>query len=426
MRHRPIRLVLSTLLLLTAVSSGNASAGETIPRVKCVGGTPVNAIGPVFYDLGTGEQNNVPDPIPAADTRWDVIYPTAGDAYSITPHSAWTTVGNANWINRQTTYASSGQPAAADFAVALPDGSAVTVAAGTAITAFSTTFTLVPEVVNRVLNVEFAADNGARFYLNGHFIGGYDPPVNDTLANQYLAFQQLHSLVYSGPWLQDGLNTFTAVVSDHGVATGLLVRGGVDGCAVRGADPTTCVDYKRGGTTGAGSVVTYSPMPIDLGTGEQNYVPDPLLSPDTKWRTGLTGTGNAFSVAPYTPAWYSGSTTANWISIARDRRPGPGVYTYRIDFTVPSDISYGGLKFQYAADNDVAFSLNAGPVFAAGTNTFGSLTTVSLPSAPLLPGTNTLYATVTDYGVVSGLIVEGGAYVCRKPAVLAEVLDPIL
>lgn len=426
MRHRRLRLVLSTALLLSAVSTGVASAGEIVPAVKpCGTPVPVNTLGPVFYDLGTGEQGGVPDPIPNPDTRWDVVLPTAGNAFSITPHPAWTTVTNANWINSRTTYASSGTPPTYNTTLQLPEGGTVTVAAGDVTTVFSTTFTLVPEVVNRVLNAEFAADNGARFYLNGSFIGGYNPPASATNATQLAAFKQLHPLTYAGPLLQDGLNTFTAVVSDRGVATGLLVRGGVDGCAVRGVTPTTCVDYKPGGgTTGGGTVVTYSPAPIDLGTGEQGYVPDPIGSIDTKWRTGPLGNGNAFSVLPYgTNVWYDDSTTGNWISVAQNRMPGAGVYTYRLDFTVPADISYGGLLFQYAADNNVAFTLNGTPVGSA-TNAFSTLHTVSVPSAPLVPGVNTLLATVTDFGVVSGLYVEGGAFVCRKPAVVKEVLDP--
>lgn len=422
MRHRRARLVLSTLLLATAASSGVASAAPVLPSIPCPK-NDIRALGPVFYDLGTGEQGGVPDPVPTADSRWNVVLPAAGDAYSITPHPAWTTVPNANWINSRTTYASSGSPSWVNTTVTLPEGTAVTVAAGNVATAFSTTFTLVPEVVNRVLDTEFAADNGARFYLNGHFIGGFDPPASVSNATQLTAFQQLHSLTYAGPWLQDGLNTFTAVVSDRGVATGLLVRGGVNGCAVRGFTPTTCVDYKPGGTTGAGSVVTYSPMPIDLGTGEQGYVQDPIGSIDTKWRTGPLGTGNAYSVSPY-PGWLT-PTTSNWISVSPTRTGSPGVYTYRLNFAVPLDISYGGVVFQFAADNDVTFTLNGTPIGGA-VNSYGSLQTISLASAPLVPGTNTLVATVTEHHVVTGLVVEGGAYVCRKPAVVKEVLDTIV
>lgn len=429
MRHRRARLLLSTVLLLTAASGGAASASEIIPGVRLCNPNAVNTFGPVFYDLGTGEQGGVPDPIPSADTRWNTVLPTAGDAYSITPHTAWTTVSDANWINSRTTYASSGTPATYNTTLTLPEGGTVSVTAGNITTAYSTTFTLVPEVVNRVLNAEFAADNGARFYLNGHFIGGFDPAASASNATQLTAFQQLHPLTYAGPWLQDGLNTFTAVVSDRGVATGLLVRGGVDGCAIRGVTPTTCVDYRPGGGTtgGGGSVVTYSPMPIDLGTGEQGYVPDPIGSVDTKWRTGLLGTGDAYSVAPYgTNVWYDDSTIGNWISVAKDRRPGPGVYTYRLDFMAPSDLSYGGLLFQFAADNDVTFTLNGTPVGVAAVNAFSTLHTVSVPSAPLVPNMNTLIATVTDHGVVSGLYLEGGAYACRKPRIVNDTLDAIV
>ena len=422
MHHRRLRVVLSAALLAAAASGGLASAGQVIPSIRPCSSTTVNTFGPVFYDLGTGEQGGVPDPIPAADTRWDVVLPTAGDAYSITPHPAWTTVTNANWINSRTTYASSGTPPTVNTTITLPEGTSVTVAAGDVVTAYTTTFTLVPEVINRVLNAEFAADNGARFYLNGHFIGAYDPPASASSATQFAAFQQLHPLAYTGPWLQDGLNKLTAVVADRGVATGLLVRGGVDGCAVRGVTPTTCVDYKPGGTTGAGSVVTYSPAPIDLGTGEQGYVPDPIGSVDTKWRTGPLGTNNAFSVTPH-PAWVT-STTSNWISVSPTRTATPGVYTYRLDFAVPLDISYGGVLFQFAADNDVTFTLNGSPIGGA-VNSYGALQTISLASAPLVPGTNTLIANVTEYGVVTGLLVQGGAYVCRKPAIIKEVLDAI-
>lgn len=411
MRYRRACLALSSLLLLTTASGGVAAAQDLIPRPTLCSSAAVNVLGPVYYDLGTGEQNGVPDPIPAADSKWDTVLPTAGDAYSITPHPAWTTVPDANWINSRTTRASSGTPPQFNTTVTLPEGTVVNVSAGNVTTAFSTTFTLVPEVVNRVLNAEFAADNGARFYLNGNLIGGFDPPASASNATQLTAFQQLHTLTYAGPFLQDGLNTFTAVVSDRGVATGLLVRGGVEGCAVRSRVATTCVDYKPGGTTGAGTVYTYSPAPVDLGTGEQGYVPDPIGSVDTKWRTGPLGTGNAFSVSPYA-GWLT-PNTSNWISVSPTRTATPGAYTYRLDFALPLDLAYGGVEFQYAADNDVTFTLNGTPI-ASATNAFGSWRTVSLASAPLVPGTNTLMATVTENGVVTGLVVEGGAFACRK------------
>jgi hypothetical protein len=364
------------------------------------------------------------------------VLPTPGPAYSVAPNSAWVTVPDANWINSRTTNASTGGtvvsvdttlPGGDTLAHTVDTGSVgtgtvgtvgaptgpINVGVGTTTTTFRTQFSLPAEVVARSLEIDYAADNGVTFYLNGTPIGGYDPGVASSNASQVAAFSQLHPLVATVGF-QDGLNTLDAVVSDYGVATGLLVRGAVHGCAVRGKTPSTCVDVRRTD----GSVVTYSPVPVGIDTGNAN-----AAGVDTRWHTGPLGAGPAYVTAPH-PGWWAQSSRASWISVAADDYgpTSPGTYTYSITFNLGSNVSYGGIVLDYAADNAVAFALNGTPIggYAAGevASAFNQTHHLALPSAPLHAGSNTLTATVTDYSGVTGLLVEGDVFVCRSQIVL--------
>jgi hypothetical protein len=388
MRLRKACALAALALSLVAVPATNASAAPVL-ETRCAVPTVVTAapVGDVYVDLGTGEQNGAKDNVPDPDTKWHV-QPYA-PAYSVTPDSAWTTVTNANWINSRTTNASSG-------------GSQVS-------TTFRMQFWLTPEVVARSLNLEYAADNGVSFYLNGQYIGGYDPPTTAPLPQQLAAFTTLHPLVYTGLAFQEGVNNLDAVVTDYGVSTGVLVRGNFHGCLNRTKVPSTCVTVTKTG------VVSYSPAPVDLGTGEQGYTRDPVGSVDTKWTTTLPVAGPAYSVMPYY-GWYDDpGRTSNWInSVPQPYTIGlPLTKTYRMQFTAPT-YAYGGIDLAFAADNDVVIRLNGVVVgHAAGSpGSFNQLHTVSLAGAPIHGGTNTLEATVTDDGVATGLYVEGSAYVC--------------
>lgn len=180
----------------------------------------------------------------------------------------------------------------------------------------------------------------------------------------------------------------------------------------------------------ASGVISYSPRPIDLGTGEQNYVRDPMGAVDTKWRTGPTGTGPAYST--WSSAWYSGSTISNWIT---GPPGGPGITRYQVTFDAGNAGTTGGLALRFAADNDVTFSLNGVEIggYAGGPtdpSSFNQLHDLSVANVPLRPGPNVLEAVVTDYGGLTGLLVEGGAYVCRVVDALAQVgkefVDPTM
>jgi hypothetical protein len=417
--NRTRTLVTAAALLLAAAPIPAASAAA--PAIgRCSAATLATMpISEVSYDVGTGEQHGVRDAYTAPDGKWDVVAPTPGDAYSVAPNSAWVTVPDANWINSRTTNESSGGTVVSVDqtlpGVPAVDGgpTQVSVGLGTTQTTFRTQFTLDPHVVNRTLEIDYAADNGVRFLLNGTTIGGYDPLVTASNADQVAAFHQLHTLVFGGLAFQDGVNTLDAVVSDYGVATGLLVRGAVHGCAVRDLDPSTCVDVRRTD----GSVIAYSPAPVDVSTGSTDGVPDPVPSTDGKWHTGPLAAGSAVSVTPHS-GWWSGSTRANWVSVDQGYGPGtPGAYVYSVSVDLGPDVAYGGIVLSYAADNAVAFRLNGTPIggYAAGDvkTAFNQPHTISLASAPLRPGVNTLEATVTDYGTATGLLVEGDVYVCR-------------
>lgn len=445
-----------SIAAFVAVPAGGAHAATAVPGPCDPTTLSTRLVGPVSIDVGTGETNGTRHAYTTQDDTWTTALPTPGPAYSVEPHASWVAPAGANWINSSTTNAShggsvvigvgdgvldtgsldrvvgSGLGPVVDDAVASLAGPVGTVSAGTTTTTFRTTFTLPPEVVNRSLNIEYAADNGVTFLLNGHPIGGFNPPVTASIATQQSAFNQYRPLVATA-WFQDGLNVLDAVVSDYGVATGVIVRGAVHGCAVRGLDPTTCVTVDP-----RGSALTYSPVPIDIGTGEDNYVPHAIGAQDPDWRyVTATGSTPTYSVTP-NPAWFT-SQHANWVNSSADTSTGndavgvgvgigdggPQVSVvanpptsgltrvYRYTFTLPSDFSYGGLQFQYGGDNDVVFRLNTVAVGTAA-NAFYAPHQVSLPSAPLVPGVNVLEATVTDYGVATGLFVEGGVFACRS------------
>ena len=450
MLGRPVLAAL-TIAAFVAIPVPGASAVPG-PNACSTVATSLQPIGPIAIDVGTGVTGGLRHSYTAQDDTWRTALPTPGPAYSVEPHGSWVPPTGANWINSSTTNASHGGsidvdlPALDALAPGVIDGGAVddtvavagatvgTVGVGTSTTTFRTTFTLPPEVVARHLDIAYAADNGVTFLLNGTPIGGFDPPASASITTQHSAFNQMRPLVYSGPF-HDGLNVLDAVVSDHGVATGVIVRGAVRGCAVRGLDPTTCVTVGKDGRP-----VTYSPAPVDIGTGEDGGTPHTIGAPDPEWRY-VTGTGTTDTYSVPDDAWFS-SPNANWVNSSPDRRSGYGgigasatigeagpeitidadptgvgsTRVYRFTFTLPSDFVYGGLRFQYGGDNDVAFTLNGAPV-AAATHAFTAPHQVSLPSAPLVVGTNVLEATVTDHGVITGMFVEGGVFACRNRSV---------
>lgn len=445
MRFRHLRRTLVSLVLVASpiVHATTANAAPPLPGdTSCnaseavqttLGGVLIKA-GQVTEDLGTGEQGGVPDPIASADTKWDVFAPTAGDAYSIAPHPAWTTVPDANWINTSTTYASHGTsgpigPVEATLQDALAPVSPIAVGpvpggllASTA--TFRTEFTLPERFQQAVLNLQYAADNGVTFWLNGQVIGGYD-----TGSATSTAFNQLHTLVYAGPQLHSGTNVLDAVVTDYGVATGLLVSGSATACELLLVGPGTCV------AVSGERAVLYSPAPVDVGTGSHGYVQDPLHSQDSKW---FYGTQGAFSI-PRNGAWYA-SGTNNWINW-RDTDASSGfpypTRTYTMTFTLPAGTTWVDLDLRYAADNGVLFKLNGVPIGSYSTtgsdpSAFKQLHSIHVTDVTSVAvGTNTLEAIVSDFGGYTGLLVEGSLSACQArvgagPQTVTDVLDRVV
>ena len=448
MRFRHAQRTIVALLMVVApvARAASASASSPLPSSSCnagenvqttIGGVIIKA-GQVNQDLGTGEQGGVPDAIPSADSKWSVTAPTAGPAYSVTPHPAWTTVPNANWINTSTTYASHGSsvigpidetlhgllgpvtvgpvevgPATVGPVVLAPatvdpglSTGSVTSGLVTSTATFRTEFTLPSRFQQAVLNLEYAADNGVTFSLNGTPIGGYD-----TGSATSTAFNQLHTLAYAGPLLHSGTNVLDAVVTDYGVATGLLVRGGVTACELLLVGPGDCVSVS------SQRAVLYSPAPIDIGTGSNNGAPIAVGTHDPKWFSGSQG---AYRIAT-NGAWYSQSTTNGWINWQNtDWSSFPyAPQTYTLTFTLPAGTTWIDLDLRFAADNGVTFTLNGVPIGSYSTtgsdpSAFKQLHTIHVTDASsVVAGTNTLQAVVNDFGGYTGLLVEGGLSACQ-------------
>ncbi|HEX3131721.1 MAG TPA: hypothetical protein VH394_30575, partial [Thermoanaerobaculia bacterium] len=150
---------------------------------------------------------------------------------------------------------------------------------------------------------------------------------------------------------------------------------------------------------------------IDLTTGRENGAALPIGSFDGDWsvaavpstfeQTGLTWIGNP------NVAWYNASTNnAAWIS-ARPNPPtnsvamSPGSYTYTFNFAVHPEWTKRScaLRFTYAADNTVSFTLNGAQVVSQ-TNpaAFNALQPYITYSFIPVAGTNSFTAVVSNNG----------------------------
>jgi len=419
-----------------AAESPIASLNRCDVAVQAEPGVAI-AIGTTGKDLTTARENGAAINHGLVDDTWSVPAKTPDDAFSIARHSAWIPASStSNWINSRPDYKSTGYggvldivdptvtqrsgvldplsataPTAVGDAVTL-DGAGDALGPIVAVLPSQTTFRATFEVsqdsfLNR-LNLSYAADNGVTFYLNGTPIGGFDPAGADPTA-----FTQMRPLVYAGPLIVDGTNTLDAVVTDYGVATGLLVNGGYEGCLVRYA-AGTCVDVRES------TVYAYQPQRTALDTGSHYGSKDPIGSIDSKWTSNATTFGTAFSVAPYSSAWYGASTRANWIHSFSDPTVGTGTltaprtYRYRTQFTMGPGAAYRDLNLRWAADNDVTFYLNGTPIgsFTGASTSYFNVLHPLLYAGSFVNGTNVLEAVVTDYGVATGLLVEGEARSC--------------
>jgi hypothetical protein len=425
-RSLPARIAVGAVLLALAPAVPASAA----PAAGCAVTSNGVRLAPWSQDLGTGENGGVPDPIPSADADWTTVSPTAGPAYSITPNGAWVTSPNANWINSSTSSASGGSGGVVvDVDVTTPELSApiaelaatrvsATLPIVPAKTTFRTTFDLPALSIARTLNLQFAADNGVTFTLNGVPIGGYDLPVPAGTLPPAAAFNTLHTLVWSGAGFVDGVNTLDATVTDYGVATGLIVLGSANACVPGVSLYQGCVSVSKDHL----SFVSYSPAPHDLGTGEAGSTPFTPGTRDDDWTTSAPVPGPAFAVATY-PGWAT-STSSSWINSQASATAGliPS-RTYRVEFPMYDLAQYHDLDLWFAADNGVTFFLNGttfiggyDPAVAAGAvpdvQAFRTKHHLVWNGAGFVAGTNVLTAVVSDYGVATGLLVEGGSHDC--------------
>lgn len=185
--------------------------------------------------------------------------------------------------------------------------------------------------------------------------------------------------------------------------------------------------------------VTYPPC-IDISTGTRFFMqadapgtPEMPLNEPPDWGVVSPAGLTAYSIYPYA-SWYNGSdvgTQANWITAYADpesnytlprRAPAQQNYswpdtTYAITFSVqvPSVI-----RMNYTADNAVAMYLDGNLVDTYSTQyTFMNTKQLSLY---VLPGTHTIKARVYDYGLYTGLYVNG--YVCPLEPLTTTVTRP--
>lgn len=403
MRTARYRLATAAALAVVATSLFTTEAAA----LRCAATSGGITVMPWSADVRTAEDGGSIIPYGQQDLDWWVV-PTDGPTYSVAPHPSWTaTIPNANWINSTRTYDSNPATGTGGLRDVL-DRVGVALPFVTTQTTFRTTFQVPANSFLAQLDLQYAADNGVTFFLNGVPIGGYDP-----VPTEPSAFQQVRTLTWAGTF-KDGANTLDAVVSDDGVATGLLVGGTATACAPGKVPPGTCVYATPTG------LVTFSPKPINLGTGETNHVPHAFTTPDDDWYVHPAGT-DAYSVAPHPTAWVT-STTANWINIATTRASGPPTTrTFAVQFTVPAGYTYADLDLRFAVDNTVELYLNAialsnriGFHLVPDQTAFNQFHPLLHVGQHFTAGTNTLYAVVRDYGGSTGLIVEGGARICAR------------
>ena len=414
-------LLATTVALLAGTAAVPVLAAPYIGCPTTSGGVPVM---PWSEDLGTGEDGGVKHAIGTTDPDW-VVHPGNGPTYSITPNGAWVVHPNANWINSKPS-SSSGGTGGVEVGHTLTVGEPappISVTVGATIlpktTRFRTTFTLPNLAFKRSLSLTFAADNGVLFYLNGVPIGGYDPPLPANGIPDASAFTTLRTLAWAGAGFVNGVNNLDAVVTDYGVATGLIVIGSAEACQPGPVLGPICVEVNSTHT----ELVAYSPAPFDLGTGESGYVPFAPGTVDDQWTTVAPAAGPAYSVATY-PGWV-GSTSSSWIN----RTPSNtgalnGSRTYRVTFPLGSGATYRDIDLWYAADNGVLFFLNGVPIGGYDppvpfngipvSAAFNQKHHLVWTGGGFVTGTNVLTAVVSDYGVASGLLVEGGSHACYE------------
>ncbi|HEX8002140.1 MAG TPA: hypothetical protein VF519_05545 [Mycobacteriales bacterium] len=429
--------------LRRTISTALAVAAITAPVVTAAGASAAEPIGPVELsrcdisadtdrlsvrvatvasDLTTGRDDATGSPIPytQVDDTWTIPAKAPDDAYSIAKHPAWIAPASGNWINSRTDYTSTGTPATISVGlqpveVVPPDavttsvdsirlaGTSVGVAlpVGGSTTVFDAAFTVPAQSYLNRLDLRVAADNDVILRLNGTVIG-------TIVSAGSTAFTQEWPFAYTGTAFKTGVNHLTAEVTDYGVATGLLVRGGYSGCQVAWVEPGICV---RVSTTG---YTTYAPAPIRLDTGSHNGIRDAIGAVDSKWHSVTNWTfPDAYSVSAY-PGWFDQLTTANWIHERPDPRTGSlgtvRTYAYEVEFNVSPGATYQDLDLRWAADDTARFYLNGTLIPTAGS--YQTLTPLHW-TGTFNTGVNTLRVEVVDTGLVaSGLLVEGGARVC--------------
>jgi len=179
---------------------------------------------------------------------------------------------------------------------------------------------------------------------------------------------------------------------------------------------------------------------IDLSTGVNDGVALPQLAVDPHWTIGsvpvpANASGPAAYVNPHTNTWVF-APPAQWIT-PKPSNAATGVhgtfktltdvgdYDYVFSFTLGPEWQTHPcrLRFQYAADNQVTFSLDGNQFATSGNNVFPTLQPQVISPIPSPPGTHTVLARVHNDGGPTGLLVKG-VVECTCTRFIDPVPDP--
>lgn len=166
---------------------------------------------------------------------------------------------------------------------------------------------------------------------------------------------------------------------------------------------------------------------IDITTGRENGANLAAGAQDQEWRYMPSNAGSFVASGPWgIPA---GATAGRWINPNAVGSTGlapsvaAGTYLFEFPFTLGDEWGTNGcrLRFRFAADNSVTFSLDGGPSIGATpsavSTTTGAFTTLHPASTIVVPvgaGSHVLRATVTNgspqHDGPTGLFVQGDVF----------------
>ncbi|MDB6035191.1 MAG: hypothetical protein JWM16_5529, partial [Verrucomicrobiales bacterium] len=197
-----------------------------------------------------------------------------------------------------------------------------------------------------------------------------------------------------------------------------------------------CTQSPAAGTpVGPGSyIITITITDTDGNTSQCQVQFDVIAPTDTRvWHTGVSGAQAANFVVVQTPsgpvntpsvlttvpsAWLANDATSKWVSfISNSGNAAPGVYIYRLKFTLPC-VKGASITGRFMSDDAARIYLNGVPTAALSTS-FNTWAPVNLTSG-FVPGVNTLDIYVTNAIIWTGIRTElTNNFNCCCPEALA-------